>query len=407
MVVMDKTPISVSNFSARILIPTLLVLTIGVVPISSTGKGLFLLLASLAIVLTPSYCRYLCWVVKRDWAWAALLMFILSIVACLWSPATPHNQFFVVEKYCKVMFLSVMVIGFHKERTRHYALQAFLLAMLLTCSISILKDLGFLDAFNIDPDRVFRNHIMTGFMVAFAAYLSAWLAYRQTRGGLRALYILLTLVYTYHTLFVNHGRTGYIIYLLLALLLLTQLCSWRQALAGAALVSLVFGLSYFQIPQMRTGLSSIIEQVHAYHHNEKDSSVGLRLQFHDFARDLFVRHPFAGNGTASFQYYFHMENPVPSWGHDLWEPHSQYWLMASEFGLLGIAAMAFFLISLFTTSLRLQTMRVPALGMLLPFTIGNLSDSLLFYSGSGYIFIIFMGICLGEQLETWDFSSKK
>lgn len=401
MVAMDKPGLTLKNFSANLLIPLLLVLTIGSVPVSTAGKGLFLLLSSLAIVLTPSYCKQLRWVVKRSWAWAALLMFILVIVACLWSPATPHNQFFVVEKYCKVMFLSVMVIGFHKERTRHYGLHAFLLAMLVTCSIAILKYHGFLQAFNINADRVFRNHIMTGFMVSFAAYLSVWLAWRAPKGWRRYTYIALAFIYTYHTLFVNHGRTGYVIYLLLALLLLSQLCTWRQAIMGGLLVSLVFGISYFTSPQMRVGLDSIIEQVQAYHHNDKDSSVGLRLQFHDFAQQLFLRHPLTGNGTASFQYYFHVENPVPVWGHDLWEPHSQYWLMASEFGLLGLLAMAFFLYSLLDTSLGLNTMRIPALGLLLPFAIGNLSDSLLFYSGSGYFFIIFMGICLGEQLDMY------
>jgi O-antigen ligase len=150
---------------------------------------------------------------------------------------------------------------------------------------------------------------------------------------------------------------------------------------------------------MKRGINSVVVEIQAFRHNEKNSSLGLRIQFQQFAHGLFNRHRLIGNGTASFPYYFKQENPVPAWPHRLWDPHSQYWLIASEFGLLGLFIFGSLLYTLFTASWRLKTLRVPALGILLPFIAGNFTDSLLFYSGSGYFFIIFMSLCLGEQLD--------
>ena len=79
------------------------------------------------------------------------------------------------------------------------------------------------------------------------------------------------------------------------------------------------------------------------------------------------------------------------------EPHSQYWLIASEFGLLGCISFVFFLGCLIGASLRLKTLKPLAFAVLLPFIAGCWSDSLLFYSGTGYFFILFMALCLGEQ----------
>ena len=65
--------------------------------------------------------------------------------------------------------------------------------------------------------------------------------------------------------------------------------------------------------------------------------------------------------------------------------------------MLGVLALLLFFGSLLVASGSLTTLRPLAYAVLLPFIAGNLSDSLLFYSGTGYFFILFMALCLGEQ----------
>lgn len=381
------------KWASALLIATLLTL-----PMSSTAKSICLSLSLITILLIPSFRADIISLLSTKWFRAGFLLFVLALIACFWSPASFGDKKFIIEKYSKLLYFPILVVGFQDAKTRQMSLYAFLLAMIITCLLSVLKFHGFLQALNFNPDHVFRNHIMTGFMVAFAAYLSWLFAYRQ-QGYTRLVYGALALLFSYQVLFVSGGRTGYVIYLLLMSILVLQLCTWKQAIAGVFLVCAVFVTSYFASPVMKGRVDAIAQQLQGYQHNQKDTDIGLRLQFHDYAHQLFNRHPVVGNGTGSFTYYFDKERPVAFWTWKLQEPHSQYWLIAAEFGLLGIAVLAFFFFSIIQTSLQLDRMKVIAFAMLIPFMIGNLSDSLLLYSGSGYFFLLFMALCFGEQLE--------
>lgn len=370
-------------------------------PMSSSAKSICLGLSVLTIIFSPGFRSDFVSLLSTHWCKAAFLLFGIALIFCLWSPANISQKEFVIEKYSKLLYLPILVVGFQNITTRQLCFHAFLLAMLITCGLSILKFQGYLQFFASTPDNIFRNHIMTSFMVAFAAYLSFLFCFRQ-QGYARIAYGLLALIFTYQVLFINGSRTGYIIYLLLMFLLVIQVCTWRQAILGIIAISLLFTTCYFISPIMKMRINDVIRQIEGYQHNERDTDIGLRLQFHDYAHQLFNQHPILGNGTASFTYYFDKNKPVDFWvwkTRTLLEPHSQYWLVAAEFGLLGIMALSYFFFSLFQASWRLNKMKIIACAMIVPFMIGNLSDSLLFYSGSGYFFILFMAIFLGEELE--------
>ncbi len=395
---MEKLLSSVRKFGLVELIPFLLAGAFFSLPISSSAKSLFLSLALVSILATPIYRRKLISLFAQPWCKAALLLFFLALIACLWSPATVAEKYLVIEKYSKLLYLPILTLGFQDAKARLWSLNAYLIAIVLTCSISVLKFHGYLTTFVINPDYVFRNHIMTGIMVAFGVYLSIIFLYRY-RGKLGFLYGMVALFLSYQLLFVNSGRTGYIIYFLLMLVLIFQLFSWKRALISMGLVIASFVVIYSLNPLMQSGMSLIIKEYQAYQQNEKNTSLGYRLQFHEFAKKLFFTHPFIGNGTGAFTYKFSADNPVPTWDRKLLEPHSQYWLTAAEFGLVGIAALLFFFLSLLQASLALREMKAFAIAILVAFLVGNLSDSLFFYSGSGYFFILLMALCLSENRE--------
>lgn len=395
---METLVSSLPIFSIQRWIPIYLAATLLALPLSSTAKSIFLSISVLAILLTPTYRTGLTSLFAKGWCRAAIFLFCIALVGCLWSPASLSEKILVLEKYSKLLYLPILVLGFRYAKTRNNSLHAFLLAMIITSGLSVLKFHGYLPFLDINPDGVFRNHIMVGFMLALAAYLSALFFYQQ-QGRKRLIYGFLFLLFSYHEFFVNIGRTGYVIYFLLMGLLILQLCSWRQAVVGILALFAVLTLVYTQNTKVNTRINEIVWEYNRYHQNDVVSGVGFRLQFHKFAHQLFNRHPLLGNGTGSFTYYFRTERPVPAWSHTLLEPHNQYWLVASEFGLLGVAALFLLFFSLFKASLHLDTMRPIAFAMLIPFILGNLTDSLLFYSGSGYFFILFMALCLGEQLD--------
>jgi O-antigen ligase len=370
--------------------------TLFAVPLSSTAKSIFAVTALVLIVASPIYRQDLRAMLLKSWCQAAIVLFLIAVLASFWSPGTWHERLTAIEKYSKLLYLPILVAGFQDARARSLSLNGYLCAMVVTCFVSILAVVGVIPLHDAEASGLFRNHIMTGYMMAFAAYLSSFLC-MQTSGKVRIVYALLTLLFSYHVFFINNGRTGYVVYLMLMVLLMVQSFSWRQAFLGSVLGGVLVGITCYFSPVMMGAVQVAMNDCKLYAKNEKDTSLGYRVQFHDYAYSLFKRHPWCGNGTAAFMHLYHEENPIPTRGEHLLEPHSQYWLVDSEFGLIGVLALFFFFGSLWVASRSLSTLKPLAFAVLLPFMAGNLTDSLLFYSGTGYFFIIFMALCLGEQ----------
>ncbi|MBA2656309.1 MAG: O-antigen ligase family protein [Tatlockia sp.] len=393
---MDALVISVKGSSWIRGLPFLLALVLFVLPLSSTAKSISLGLALLAILMTKGFRSEFSRLLEKGWCKAALLLFALAILSSLWSPASYSERLFIIEKYSKLLYLPILVIGFREIKARTLGLNAFLASMFITSMLAILLAKGFLPFLNMNPDNLFRNHIMVGYMLDFAAFTTALFAWQQ-RGFKCLAYSLLFCLFSYHVLFVNAGRMGYLVYFLSMLLLVVQIFSWRKALLALIFLIASFIFIYNQNSFMKERIQLLQTQYARYQQHDGDNSVGFRLQFHAYAHELFNRHPLIGNGTSSFLYYFNKENPSPGWGHSLLEPHSQYWLIASEFGLVGLMALLAFYLTLLKASCNLDKMRPLALAMLLSLVVGNLSDSLLLYSGSGYFFILMMAVCLAEE----------
>jgi len=394
--------INLTQFSQYLSSQTLVCLFLGAsllfLPISPTAKSIFVALSLITIVLIPVSRVELLNFFKKKWCQAIIFFFCIVIVACFWSPANYSAQFSTLEKYSKFLYIPILAVGFSYSKVRTIGLHTFLLAILITAVIAILTFHGYLQILDINPQYICRNHIVSGFMSAFAAYLSLLLCDQQ-KGLLRDGYILLFIIYSYYVLFVNSGRTGYVIYLLLILLFILQTFSWKRAVLNSIWTCVVLAIILLYSPIMRHGVKLIFQDIVQYRQNVKDTSIGYRLQLQQYAHALFNRHPVLGNGTGSFAYYYGMEKPIPSWNNRLKEPQNQYWLIAAEFGLVGVGALLFLFISLCQASWGLKNMRPIAFAVLLTFFAGSWSDSILFVSSTGYLFVLFMALCLGEQVE--------
>lgn len=366
------------------------------IPISATAKSILFIVTIMLLVAMPYFNRHIVEHCKSFIGLSAGLFFFYIVLSCCWSPAPVSAQFNLVSKYCKLIYIPILAVGFIHQKTRIWALNAYLMAMVVTCIVSFLKFKGFLVA--NDPGEVFYNHIITGFMVAFASYIAAYWSL-ESKGWLRVFYIGITLLTTYQVLFINTGRTGYIVYFFLMIVLLLVRLPAKASLIGIVVFSTAFVLAYNQSPIMQTGVKNCIAEIQSLRQNNKNTSLGFRLQFHDYAKTLFLEHPLIGIGTAGFQYQFYQDNPVPAWGREITDPHSQYWMTLSEQGLIGFFLLVVFLVSIYLTSLRLDKTKPLLLGILISFSIGSLTDSILCYSTVGYLLTIMCALCLGELLE--------
>lgn len=375
-----------------------------VTPLSSSLKSIFLGLSVALVILTPSYRQSLTNLFINKNFLSVILLIIIAALSCLWSPASAAEKSLVFEKWSKLLYLPCLVVALNTPKLRTTAINAFLSAMLITCLCSIFLKITDPDLTGkITIDGVFRNHIMTSIMMSFAAYLSG-LAFLNAKNLPRILYLLTTILTSAQILFVNESRTGYVIYALLIALLIIQNTSPRKAIFGIISIAAVFAASCYLSPALLERIQLVHTEWSTFQ-KDKNTSIGFRMQFHNFAEKLFKERPITGNGTGSFTYKFRTEDPVPAWTHNdthsgrLLEPHSQYWLIAAEFGGIGLLAFIFFYAELAYRTYNLDKMRPIALALFIILAFGNLTDSLLFYSGSGYFFILFFALAFSEKIN--------
>lgn len=379
------------------LVPTLLALFIFFIPISPSLKSIIFVSFLIAFLGTPYYNRHLFYAYNTLWGRAALALFGCVLIACIWSPALYSKQLMVLEKYAKLLYLPILACGFINSNIRYWALNSYLAALFVTCVVSLLKYKNILPH-GPWPGAVFYNHIVTGFMMAFACYLAGIFAFDHT-GWRRAIYLFLVLIMSVQLLFVNTGRTGYVVYFILMIFLLIQKLSIKEAILSILLFSGMIAVVYQEYPELHSRVQNAVYEFKSFEQNNRNTSLGTRFQFHSYSKSLLAEHPIFGIGTAGFAARFFQDNPVPEWGRKITEPHSQYWMTLAEQGIVGMFILFFFLGSLFYTSFQLKETRPILLGLLLAFSVVSWSDTILCYSAAGYLLIVISALCFGEIIE--------
>ncbi len=364
-------------------------------PLSPSAKSLFFGFALAILLIFPYFSQQISRNFKTFWGMAALALFLFILISSIWSSAPFAARLSIIEKYGKLLCLPVFAAGFSNAKTRIWTLNSYLMAVSLTCLVSFLKYMGFIPGY--DAGELFYNHIVTGFMVAFGGYVAMNLALK-TQGAMRYVYVVIAIITSLQVLFINTGRTGYFIFALLMGILIFSSLGFKKGLLGGVFISALFFLSYFLSSSMQLGLKSLVYDVKVLKNNA-NTSLGYRMQFHDYAKSLYVQHPLIGVGAAGFKNQFYADDPIPSWGRVLTDPHSQYWMILSEQGTIGIGLLLGYLFSLYLLARQLTETRLILMGILAAFSIYSLSDTVLAYSTVGYIFVIMSAIGFGELLE--------
>lgn len=365
------------------------------IPISTTMRGIFFDAAIILLLLNPAKYPVFKKIVKTPLAWFSILMFLLALFGCFWGEASLHEKIILLDKYIKFLFFPLLIAGFTSLLFRQKALNIYLLVMLGIAIVSYLKWFGFFTSHDPDPGNVVYNHIVTGLMMSYAAYIAAWFFWK---GEFKLFYGLLLVLFTFQIFFIGTGRMSYILYTVLMSVFIMQILPWKKSAMALLVLYTVIGAMAYQSPVIKEGIHKALSDIQSYRqHSFLDTSVGFRMQFQHFSKILWDRNPLFGNGTAGFMHAFSVEKPVPGWTEPLMEPHNQYWLLLVEYGVLGCFVFAFFIYSLLMEILQLKEMRILAVGFLMAFLVGCLTDSLFLYSMTDMLFFTLMALCLGEN----------
>lgn len=317
--------------------------------------------------------------------------FVAFIVGLTYTKASHQEAVNMTMRYSKFFFGLFLLPIFTHARWRQYAINAFIAAMLLTLLLSYLKYFGL---FHYRPklgvDSVFKNHIQTSFCMALAAYFLGQKVIEHSR--FRWPIVLVLLALTYQILFINTGRSGYIIFFGLMIILFCQAAGWKGILL-AGIVGFVLAGLLFTVPssfkqrleQVRHGFTMFADKKQM-----RETSTSIRLLFIDGAIHVIKKHPIIGTGTGSIVYATGHDTHIKSM-YAINNSHNEYLNVAIQLGLIGLAILLLLQYFIFYDAFKLPThWRRIAHATWFAIAFGCLFNSWLMDTVEGHFFIVFI-----------------
>jgi O-antigen ligase len=367
-----------------------------VIPVSTVATHIVLFALMIAWFLSGHLQEKVSFILKHPVARVAFLLFGVFLIGATYSQAPIGDITELLSKMSKLLYLPFLLSLMTEEKWRRRAMSAFLSAMLFTLVLSFLKVYGGLPiATRHTIACIFKDHIYTNLMMAYASFVigHSVLSDQTFWKRLGLLTILIGIIF--YIFFMSEGRSGYVIFTLLWLLLGLQRYRFRGVLIGILGLILLVGLAHISSERFQRRVSTAIENLEQYWQGNSNSSVGARLEYSYNTLELFKQHPWLGWGTGSFkeayQAYATKANLVTTQN-----PHNEYLNVLIQIGGLGLWAFLGFFWTILRQSFNLESPeRWFVQGLWVSMTVGCFANSWLMDFTSGYFFMVLLACCFG------------
>lgn len=369
----------------------LAVATAFVIPLSTALMNIFFIATVALSILAGNWKDKAKIIAFNRFALLFLVFFGLFVIGLIYTTAPLKDGVAMLIKYNKFLLGAFFIPLFVEERWRKYAINAFIVAVMIMLIGSYLKLFGIIhyQLAKYGNVSIFKNHIAGNFLLAFTAYL---LLHKITKSNkywwLATLLFLLTV---YNALFLNTGRTGYFILGSLIALFLWQKFSWKGLLIAVIAIFILGGSAFLFSKSFHERAITTITNIHHYQPEKSMTSVGLRMTFAKNSIHLIKQHPIIGTGTGSFTTEYAKIKPTPEvLTHN---PHNQYLDIGVQFGIIGMLILLFMFYRQWRDSKYLpQDMRYLAEAVVLAVVLGGLANSWLMDSTEGHLYVYFISV---------------
>jgi len=250
-------------------------------PISTSLSNVLLAVAAGSTLLTGDIKAKLDMIVSQPINLCFVALFLIYAVGLTYTSAdfsVGAAKLMVFDKFLFAVLLYPMFAS--NKNLGRYAINAFLLAMVLTLALSYLKAMGLIN-YNLrfGNAAVFKDYIKTSFAMAICCYFLACRIY--TEKSYRRIYSALLILFLHNIFFLERARSGYVIIFVLAVLVLWQLYTWRGVLVATVLIGLLAGLAFIFSNTFHTRILEVQQNIQQYHSGNAATSIGQRLRFAD------------------------------------------------------------------------------------------------------------------------------
>ncbi len=288
-------------------------------------------------------------IARNPVVWASLALFLLLTVAIAYSAAPLGDAVHIWLKYRELLYLPLLLLLCRDRPAMRAGLGGFLLAVAAIIIANLL--VRFLSSQH-HVYSFFGSYIIEGVLLSLASYhLAVEAIVNPKRRWLAAAAALLALL---DVLYVEVGRTGYVVAIALAVLLLFEAAPRKWILPGLVLIALVAASAFFLSPTTAGRMAGIVTAVEGNElpRDAATASAGIRMRFYRHGVATILRHPVFGTGTGSFNISYNDQAVIDD-NASTSNPHNEYIMIAVQTGIIGIALLLALFAALWFSAKRL------------------------------------------------------
>ena len=376
------------------------------IPISTSLTDVLALLILVLWFLAGHYKTFVDQV-KNPLVRASLLLFLVFIIAMIYTPVSFGEAGKMLKKYRELLYLIAFIPFLATVRHRTWAQFAFGLSMVVTLFVSFFafyfppegQDINLLG--HAFKDRVSHSTLMAAFAFGLMTYAFVCKNNKRFVVGLSVFFILATA----NLFFVVNGRTGYVFFYLLVIIFLAQQFKWRFSVYGLLVLLLLnFGLISFSSPYQQRVYDTATNILKYFNKTDLDTSVaetsiGQRLEFMANSYQLLLERPVFGHGTGSFKSRYSALAEAKGLKYKTSNPHNEYLMTGVQTGLVGISFLLYFIFCQFKYSVRLNPLdKNLALGLAAITAAGCMGNSILLDHTPG-VFVVYFSAVFFSSLK--------
>ena len=377
-------------------------------PLSTSAGSVTAILVALAWILSGDYKEKFREIGRNPVAIAVLCYIALNALGLLWTDDMYWGMK-TLKKQWKLLLFPVFLTLVRKEHINYY-LYAFIAAIFLSACKAYLVWLGFI---TLPPGSIFTtegtSHVIYNPMLALAIYILLQKLIFSRNSPLQTGVLIFLVFFLSCNMFITVGRTGQIVFFILLIVLLFQTFykkSKTKLLLGLLLLPLLIAAIFQFSPTFRGRINLALTEIREMK-SQAYTSVGCRVWFLQNSCKLLEGHRLLGIGTGDFPNEYAKINQLYSPKMPVTNnPHNQYLLTATQFGLTGL----FLLLTIFGGQFlygRKQKDNLTPLRMAFPifFMVIMLAESYLVVHATGLLFSLFSAI-LYKDLRQQDDTSQ-
>lgn len=280
------------------------VTTAFVIPLSPTLAWIFFPITVLLSLFSQSAKEKVTLLFRHPVAITLILFFSLYLIGALYSIAPPSDIEWQLNKTSLLLYAAVLIPALNNPIWKKRMIDGFIITMIITLILSYGKYYlhWTIPGSRYEDANVFRDHITQNALMAFVTFLFFNRAIQQKKYYFRILYGLLGFIATYNVFFMNIGRSGYVVFIVL--LPVFFLFHWglkKGSFYTILLLVMTLTITYFTSHDFHEGIQNTLSNVRDYKMGEQHTSVGIRLKTLENALTLIQQKPFFGYGTGAFK----------------------------------------------------------------------------------------------------------